>query len=185
MLFLSGTKVSLIGVPQQWLDDNDRPGPTKKQKSSGSGQEGNSGGGLPRTDGDYGKGGTPWDMDDSNRKPAAQQKKNGAGNNPVGPPAFAQSSEIKALLQRHRDVQLGMVAVAAGFGGTTDLPTNGLPKDCCLLWLCFGKCTYDKCRRSHPTSVDIAAAHRLYMAILPSINKLKESNVLPPPPARK
>lgn len=52
VLFLSGTKVSLIGILQQWLEDNDKPGPTKKQKSSGAGQEGmTSGGSPPRNDG--------------------------------------------------------------------------------------------------------------------------------------
>jgi hypothetical protein len=136
----------VIGVPQQWLDNNDRPGPTKKQKSSGSGQEGGSIDGPPHNDGRYGTRGTPFDMNNSNRKPAAQEK-NGIGNNPSVPPAFAQSSEIKALLWKHHDVQLGMVAVAAGFvRGTKDLPTNGIPKSCCLLWLCFGKCNYDKGR---------------------------------------
>jgi hypothetical protein len=52
-----------------------------------------------------------------------------------------------------------MVAVAAGFpGGSKDLPTNGIPNNCCLQWLCFRKCGFDRCTRDHPTMVDNAAS---------------------------
>jgi hypothetical protein len=56
MLFLSGTKVSLVGVPHQWLEDHDKQGPAKKQKGGGGAtSDGNGGGGGPsRNDGQYG-----------------------------------------------------------------------------------------------------------------------------------
>jgi hypothetical protein len=54
-------------------------------------------------------------MNDSNRRPADQARRQVDGDFTNGPPAFAQSNEIKALLRKHRNVQLGMVAVAAGF----------------------------------------------------------------------
>jgi hypothetical protein len=66
VLFLSGTEITIAGVPHQWLDDSDKQGPTKKQKSSGSAQAGSSGGGPPRNDGHYGIGGTPFEMNNSN-----------------------------------------------------------------------------------------------------------------------
>jgi hypothetical protein len=181
VLFLSGTEITIAGVPNQWLDDSDKQGPTKKQKSSGSGQAGGSGSGPPRNDGRYGNGGTPFETNDSNRRPADQARRQVAGEFNNGPPAFAQSNEIKALLRKHRDVQLGMVAVAAGFpGGSKDLPTDGIPNNCCLLWLCFGKCGSDRCSRAHPTTVDNAAAKKLHTVLLPGIIKITNSDSLPP-----
>jgi hypothetical protein len=49
MLFLTGTKLSLVGVPHQCLYDIDKPGPSKKAKSGNMAMEGNEGGGPPRT----------------------------------------------------------------------------------------------------------------------------------------
>jgi hypothetical protein len=182
VLFLSGTEITIAGVPHQWLDDSDKQGPTKKQKSSGSGQAGGSSGGSPpRNDGRYGNGGTPFKTNNSNWRPANQARHQVAGAFTNGPPAFAQSNEIKALLRKHRNVQLGMVAVAAGFpGGSKDLPTDGIPNNCCLLWLCFGKCKFDRCICDHPSTVDNAAAKKLHTVLLPGIIKLTNSNSLPP-----
>jgi hypothetical protein len=183
VFFLSGTEIMIAGVPHQWLNDSDKQGPTKKQKSSGSGQVGGSGGGPPRNDGRYDNGGTPFEMNDSNWRPADQARRQVAGDFTNRPPAFAQSNEIKALLWKHCDVQLGMVAVAASFpGGSKDLhlPTDGIPNNCCLLWLCFGKCGFDRCMHDHPTTVDNAAAKKLHAVLLPGIIKITSSNSLPP-----
>jgi hypothetical protein len=127
---------------------------TNKQKSSSAKQEGSGGGSPPHNDECHRKRGTPWDADDSNKKSAAQKKQTGKVNNPLGPPAFVQSTKVKALvLQRHLDVQLRMVVTAAGFGSPigTFFPWRGLAQAMLpFLWLCFGGCIYPKANAITP-----------------------------------
>jgi hypothetical protein len=161
LMFLSGTKVSIIGVPQQWLGQDDKPGPTKKPRHDNTEHDGTNRGDDAR-----------------NRSMPTQGSR---GTNTSGPPVFAQSSEVNDLLRKHPLVQLGMVAKAAGFANTGALPTKGLPPRSCLRWICFGKCTYSRCHRSHPTAVDNTAATTLFRALLPGINSLRARTDLPAP----
>jgi hypothetical protein len=49
LLFLTGSKVSIVGVPHQWLDNIDKPGPAKKTKSGNTATEGMEAAALPAT----------------------------------------------------------------------------------------------------------------------------------------
>jgi hypothetical protein len=175
VLFLTGTKVSIVGVPHEWLEEHDKPAPAKRAKGDSLVV------GPALTDPRYDKTNFPWgthqEKNPGGKKPSGITV---AGANPSQPLVFAQSSEIQELLRKHPYVQLGMVAVAAGFSGPSELPTEGLQKDSCLRWLCFGSCQYPKCKRNHPKAVANAAASKLYNALLPGIQKLTEQNTLPP-----
>jgi hypothetical protein len=175
VMFLTGTKVSIVGVPHEWLEEHDKPAPAKRAKGDSLIV------GPALTDPRYDKTNFPWgthqEKNPGGKKPSGITV---AGANPSQPLVFAQSSEIQELLRKHPYVQLGMVAVAAGFSGPSELPTEGLQKDSCLRWLCFGSCQYPKCKRNHPKAVANAAASKLYNALLPGIQKLTEQNTLPP-----
>ena len=168
MLFLLGTKVSLIGVPQQWLRNADTPGPAKKAKHDE---------GPPRTDGRYDQTATK----EGPGKPAAKA----AGKNPSGPRAFASSREINDLLRKFPKVALKTVTAAAGFRTLADVPVAGLPDKSCLRWICFGDCQYAACKNAHPTSIDETAATNLYRALLPGVKKVCNMQALPATPHRR
>jgi hypothetical protein len=168
MLFLLGTKVSIIGVPQQWLRNADTPGPAKKAKHDD---------GPPRTDERY----EPTEREGP-LKPGA---KAAGGKNPSGPRVFADSREINDLLRKFPKVALNVVLTAAGFCTPTDVLTEGLPNRICLKWICFDDCAYAACRNAHPTSIDETAAANLYRALLPGIKKVCNMQALPPPNPRQ
>jgi hypothetical protein len=167
MLFLLGTKVSIVGVPQQWLREADTPGPAKKARHDD---------GPPPTDGRY---------DETPREGPAKPGAKAAGKNPSGPRVFATSREIDNLLRKFPKVPLRTVVAAAGFRSLTDVPTAGLPDRSCLRWICFGDCAYSGCKNVHPTSIDEPAATNLYRALLPGIKKVVAMEQLPPNPHRR
>jgi hypothetical protein len=80
LLFLSGTKVSIVGVPTQWLRREEQ-GPAKKARHTTSGNESTGGGDQPSNDGRYGNANHPWEQ---------KQLGTAAGRNPAGPPIFCQ-----------------------------------------------------------------------------------------------
>jgi hypothetical protein len=178
MLFLLGTKVSIISVPQQWLRNADTPGPAKKAKHDDSSPHPqHPPNGPPCTDGRYNptEREGPW-------KPGAKA----AGQNPSGPRVFATSREINDLLRKFPNMPLKVVATAAGFRTLTDVPTDGLPDRICLKWICFGDCSFSACRNAHPTSIDDTAAANLYRALLPGIKKVVYNmQELPPNPYQR
>jgi hypothetical protein len=184
MLFLSGTKVELVGVPYQWLRAENPHGPPKKARHSNDDHQGTQWGGTPRQDGRHGGQENPWETEETQQKTKAKETGPG-GRNTNGPPAFAQSTELNDLLRKHPMVSLRMIAVAAGFSNTAALPTAGLPQGCCLLFVCLGKCAYNKCDRQHPARVDHEAATKLYKALLPGINKLRALTSLPAHPGQQ
>ena len=85
---------------------------------------------------------------------------------------FARSAEVNQLLREQPNIALNVVAKEAGFNAPTDIPVEGLPPKCCLLWVVFGKCQFAKCQRAHPSSVDNAAATKLYNHLLPGIKAM-------------
>jgi hypothetical protein len=177
MLFLLGTKVSIIGVPQQWLRNSDTPGPAKKAKHDDSSPHPqHPPNGPPRTDESY----EPTEREGP-LKPGAKA----AGKNPSGPRVFADSREINDLLRKFPKVPLNAVTTAAGFRTPMDVPTEGLPHRLCLKWICFGDCSYAACRNAHPTSIDDTAAANLYRALLPGIKKVYNMQELPPHPSQR
>jgi hypothetical protein len=180
LLFLSGTKVTIVGVPPQWLKQEEQQGPAKKARHNAAGQEGATGGGQPRNDGRYGPT-NPWGSEEASTKPAA----GGAGRNPAGPKIFAQSKEVDELMRKFPKVTLSHIAIAAGLKNPTALKTDGLQDDTCLLWLVFGGCYHHRCRRLHPASVSNEAAANLYRQLLPGMNKLRALPALPALPPRK
>jgi hypothetical protein len=175
LLFLSGTKVSIVGVPSQWLKREEQQGPAKKAK-----QEGTTTAGAPPADGRYGNA-NPWTQPtDPPSKPAAKAM----GRNPAGPPIFAQSTEVNDMLRKFPKVTLTQVAVAAGLAGAAAITTTGLADNTCLLWVVFGNCPYPKCRRTHPATISTEAAANLYGQLIAGVNKLRAGTALPPAPTR-
>lgn len=69
----------------------------------------------------------------------------GPGQNPAGPPIFAQSTKLNNLLVKFPTVSLSHVMAAAGLPSPTALKTDSLPDDACLLWICFGHCASSSC----------------------------------------
>ncbi len=165
MLILMGAKVSLVGIPSQWLSPPDGGGPTKRARH-------NDDEGPSKSAGRYGKASKPWETTGAPAKPSAGGE--AAGINPAGPPVFADSKEVNELLKRHPKIPLTKVANAAGFRNAAELPTEGLPKNVCLLWICFGRCNSTKCERTHPATVDSSGASKLYKTLLPGITKILE-----------
>ena len=180
LLFLSGTKVSIVGVPYQWLKQEEQQGPTKKARHSDTGKDDATKGGKPGNDGRYGKN-DPWASTDTGTKPKAGP----AGTNPAAPKIFATSTELNELVQKFPNLTLTHIAMAAGYKGPAALKTTGLKEETCLLWVCFGKCTARWCRRTHPATVSNEAAAHLYQQLLPGINKLRTLSELPALPDRK
>jgi hypothetical protein len=181
LLFLSGTKVSIVGVPSQWLRPaEEQQGPTKKAKHSDFGQEAVAKGGKPGSDGRYGND-NPWAGTANGTKP----KVGPAGPNPAPPKIFATSAKLTEVRQKFPNVTLSHIAIAAGYRGPTALNTSGLTDGTCLLWVCFGKCTAKYCRRTHPPTVPEEAAAQVYQQLLPGIQKLRASTELPALPTRK
>jgi hypothetical protein len=84
LLFLSGTKVTILGVPTQWTHQEEQPGPNKKAKHNPMG----SGTGTPRDDGRYGPT-NPFAGDGM-----GECKPGGAGLNHAGPHIFSKSDEV-------------------------------------------------------------------------------------------
>jgi hypothetical protein len=174
LLFLSGTKVSIVGVPYQWLKPEEQQGPAKKAKHSDPGKDDATKGGKPGNDGRYGKD-DPWASTDNSTKPKAGP----VGTNPMAPKIFATSAELKELMQKFPNTTLMHIAIAAGYKGPMAIKTNGIKEGTCLLWVCFGKCTARYCRCSHQTMVTNEAATLLYQQLLPGINKLRALSELP------
>jgi hypothetical protein len=169
LLFLSGTKMTILGVPTQWTHQEEQPGPNKKAKHNPTG----SGTGTPRDDGRYG----PTNPFTGERKPA------GAGLNRTGPQIFSKSDEVNECLRKFPKLTLRHVTTEAGFPLPQSINTNGLPDDVCLLWIVFGRCTNRTCKRQHITKVSDDAAANLYRQLLPGFTKLRAMSMLPTPPA--
>jgi hypothetical protein len=167
-MFLHDIKVSINGVPPQWLGQDDKPGPIKKACHENTESERHS------------------KSNDTHNQSTPPQQGGGskvAGTNMSGPPVFSQSSEVNDLLCKHPTIQLGMVAEAAGFANTGVMPTEDSPPKSCLRWICFEKCTYPRCLWNHPPVVDNAAATTLFRAMLPGINNLRaRAKLLTPAP---
>jgi hypothetical protein len=180
LLFLSGTKVSIVGVPYQWQKPEEQQGPTKRAKHSDSSKDASAKGGKPGSDGRYGND-DPWASTDNGSK----QKGGPAGTNSAAPRIFATSAELNEMRQKFPNATLTHVAIAAGYKGPMALNTTGLQDGTCLLWVCFGKCTSKYCRRMHPATVPEEAAAHLYQQLLPGINKLRTLSALPAIPGRK
>ena len=174
MLFLLGTEVKIVGVPLQWMAHEDRPAPAKRahhqEESTGKG----TGSGPARNDGRYGQQREPWDATDA-RKPASKA----IGVNPAGPHAFSSSRELNQLLTKFPRVPLNLVAQAAGFNNTTQLPMEGIPSNTCMKWIVFGQCQQPDCKFTHVTNLDNNAAGKLYKALLPGISKVLAMETLP------
>jgi hypothetical protein len=71
LLFLLGTKVSIVGVPHQWLRQEEHQGPAKKARHATAGHEGTNSNGPLQNDGRYGTTGHPWAQEETGGKPAA------------------------------------------------------------------------------------------------------------------
>jgi hypothetical protein len=183
LLILSGTEIKIVGVPAQWLAQVDGPGPAKRARNDNTARHDNASSATDnhhrpsRPDQRSSTSATPWE---GNSPRHTTHGGRGLGTNDSFHPIFAELTELRELLRKHPTVQLGMVAEAAGFTGTGALPTAGLPPDSCLKWIAFGKCSYAKCERAHPATVDDTAACNLYRAMLPGVNAINAMDALPP-----
>jgi hypothetical protein len=175
LLFLSGMKVTIMGVPTQWTHKEEQPGPTKKAKHNPT----SSGTGTPHDDGCYGPT-NPLRGDGM-----GEHKPIGAGYNHMGPQIFSKSDEVNEVLRKFPKVTLRHVTTKAGFPLPTLINTNGLPDDACLLWIVFGRCTNKGCKGQHITKVSDDVAANLYHQLLPGFTKLRAMAKLPTLPARK
>jgi hypothetical protein len=88
LLFLSGTKVNIMGVPSQWIHKEELPGPAKKAKHNPVG----TGSGTPHDNGHYGPA-NPFGGDGM-----TGTGKKEAGTNLMGPPIFARLEEVNDVL---------------------------------------------------------------------------------------
>jgi hypothetical protein len=88
LLFLSGMKVTILGVPTQWTHQEEQPGPNKKAKHNPTG----SGTGTPCDDGCYG----PINPFAGDRM--GERKLGRAGMNRAGPQIFSKSDKVNECL---------------------------------------------------------------------------------------
>jgi hypothetical protein len=112
MLFLSGKKVELVGVPYQWLRAENPQGPLIRNHKNTA---------TPNNTATTGRNTAPrWaprkeaghPVGNRGEKPKAKKAGTGRTNNNF-PPVFAQSTEISDLVQKHPHVQLWAVAHTA------------------------------------------------------------------------
>jgi hypothetical protein len=175
MIFLLGTQVNIVRVPQQWLKwlkNGNMPGPAKRARHDpGNSERITNAEGPPQTDGRYGPPSTEG---------------HAAGKNLAGPAVFANSREVNELLRKFPLVPMTLVAKEAGFSATHHIPTDGLPaRRTCIRWISFGNCPFPYCKNNHLTMVDKPAAEKLYRALLPGIKKVCALPAIPSPTPRR